>query len=74
MNGGPAQDDPAKGRFLVLQTMRLSGIALLVLGLLVINQAIELPVIAGYVLVIIGLIDALIAPSLLSRKWKSPLP
>lgn len=77
MNDIPGQpsnqaSDQAKGRFLVLQMLRLSGIALVVLGLLVVNGNIELPAIAGYAFLVIGIADALFVPPLLARIWKSP--
>jgi len=67
-------DDPAKPRFFVIQALRLSGVALVLLGLAILNGVIDLPEIAGYVIFVIGLGDALVAPTLLSRIWKTPLP
>ena len=73
MNDIPGEpSDQAKGRFLVLQMLRLSGIALVILGLLIVNGAIALPTIAGYALLAIGVADALFVPPFLARKWKSP--
>ena len=73
MNDIPGQpSDPAKGRFLVLQMLRLSGIALVILGLLIVNGNIDLPAIAGYAFLAIGIADALFVPPLLARIWKSP--
>ena len=69
MNG-----DPAKARFLIIQAMRWSGLALVLVGLLVINGRIDLPREAGYAIFLVGLVDALIMPSVLARLWKSPLP
>ncbi len=74
MNGDPTQNDPARGRFMVLQALRLSGVAMIVLGLMIINDVIDLPRIAGYLLAIVGAFDALIAPNILARSWKTPLP
>lgn len=65
-------DDQAKGRFLAIQLIRLTGVGLTLFGLLIIARKIDLPIEAGYVLFVIGLIDALIAPILLARRWKSP--
>jgi hypothetical protein len=67
-------DDPAKPRFLVIQMLRLSGVAFVLVGLAILNGVIELPEIAGYVILGIGLLDTLVAPILLSRVWKTPLP
>ena len=43
-------------------------------ALLVIEDKIDLPKEAGYVLFVVGLLDALIMPSVLARIWKTPLP
>lgn len=64
--------DPAKSRFIAIQVMRWIGLALVLFGLLVVNRKIDLPEVAGYALVVIGLFDALIMPTILSRRWKSP--
>lgn len=67
-------DDPAKAKFIALQALRWSGLALVLFGLLILNGKIGLPEIAGYVLFIIGLLDALVMPRVLARMWKTPLP
>jgi len=67
-------NDPAKAKFIAIQALRWSGLALVLLGLLVLNSKIDLPEIAGYVLFVVGLLDALIMPSVLARLWKTPLP
>jgi hypothetical protein len=66
--------DPAKARFFVIQAMRWSGLAMVIAGLLILNGKIALPIEAGYALTLVGLIDALIMPSVLAKAWKSPLP
>lgn len=68
----PQPRDPAKSRFIAIQAMRWIGVALVLFGLLIVNRKIDLPEVAGYVLVIAGLFDALIMPTILSRRWKSP--
>jgi hypothetical protein len=67
-------DDPAKARFFVIQALRLSGVVLVLVGLAIVNGAIALPEIVGYVLVAAGIGDAFIAPVLLARRWKTPPP
>lgn len=69
MNG---ETDPAKARFMVIQAMRWLGLAFVLVGLLIINRKIGLPAWVGYVCVVNGLFDALIVPSILARRWKSP--
>lgn len=64
--------DPARNRFIAIQAMRWIGTAMAFVGLLVINRRIDLPIEVGYVLFVIGLLDALVMPTLLARRWKSP--
>jgi hypothetical protein len=54
--------------------MRWAGVALVIFGLLVINGRIAFPKEAGYVLLIVGLVDALVMPTFLARRWRSPRP
>lgn len=68
------EPDPARGRFIAIQAMRWLGLALVIFALLVIYRRIDLPVEAGYALFLVGLVDALIMPSILARRWKSPPP
>ena len=72
MSHAPRPHDPAKSRFIVIQAMRWIGLALVLLGLLIVNRKVDLPEAAGYGLVVFGLFDALIMPTILARRWKSP--
>jgi hypothetical protein len=67
-------EDPARRRFMAVQAVRWVGVALVMLGLLAIDGRIDLPREAGYVLIVIGIAGALIMPTVLSRRWKSPPP
>ena len=64
--------DPARRRFFMLQALRWSGVAMVLIGLAIARGRIALPPQAGYALVAIGLIDALLLPTLLIRRWKTP--
>jgi hypothetical protein len=74
MNSDPAPRDRAKARFIVIQLARLTGVAMVLLGLLAMQGKLGLPPVAGYALAAIGLIDVFIVPILLARRWKSPPP
>lgn len=67
-------DDPAKARFFAIQALRWTGLAMVMAGLLIVLDKIDLPGEAGYVLCVVGLADALIMPSVLARIWKTPPP
>ena len=69
-----SQPDPARARFFILQAIRWSGVAFVLIGLMIMQRRIDLPKEAGYALVLIGLFDALFVPTLLARRWKSPPP
>jgi type IV secretory pathway VirB2 component (pilin) len=64
-------EEQAKARFLIVQMVRLTGIALAVFGLAVIAGKTSLPVAAGYVLFVIGLFESMFVPILLTKRWKS---
>ena len=64
--------DPAKQRFFAMQMIRLGGIAIAAFGLLTIAGKIELPKAAGVALFVVGLVDAIVMPLVLARKWRTP--
>lgn len=67
------EETKAQQRFLILNFVRISGAIMLVIGLAVIaNGLFDLPVAAGYVLFLVGIVDFMLVPLLLARRWKSP--
>lgn len=62
----------AKQRFLMLSLVRLSSTALTVVGLLIVAGKIDIPRPAGAAFAIFGLLELLLLPPFLARKWKSP--
>ena len=69
----PAEQTKAQYRFLVLNIVRITGAIMLVLGLAIIaNGVFGLPKAAGYVLFLIGIVDFMLVPLLLAKRWKSP--
>lgn len=68
----PASPQTARNRWAVIQAMRTLGFAVVLVGILIVRQAIEAPAIAGYVLIVIGLLDGFLMPQLLARKWRTP--
>lgn len=68
--------DPAAARLAILQTLRLSGAVLVVLGMLTIARRAEwlagVPVVAGYLMAGIGLAEFFVVPLVLARRWRSP--
>ena len=67
-------NDPAQGKWMIMQTVRLAGVVQVVLGILVISGKIDWPSVIGYVLAGNGLLDVFVIPLVLAKRWKSPLP
>ena len=67
-------DDPARKRLMAMHAIRWSGVALVIVGIFAITRRIDLPIEAGYAILVVGLIDALVMPVVLARRWKSPPP
>ncbi len=69
----PEEESKAHYRFLVINIVRITGAIMLVLGLAVIARGVfGLPAAAGYVLFLIGIVDFMLVPLLLAKRWKSP--
>ncbi|MCB2064947.1 MAG: hypothetical protein KDE25_16205 [Novosphingobium sp.] len=73
MNERNPAPDPAKARWMAIQMVRWTGLGAFILGLLIYAGKIDLPEEAGWVLMAVGLLDALFMPSVLARMWKTPL-
>lgn len=70
----PADPDPAKARFFIIAAVRLSGVALVFVGMAVMAGKLPLPGLAGYGIAAVGMIDAFIVPLFLTKRWKTPRP
>ncbi|KTR82104.1 hypothetical protein GGR39_001077 [Novosphingobium fluoreni] len=67
--------DPARGRFFLIQLVRLAGVGCVLMGLLASNGRLAngaVPTWAGYLLLIIGLVGVFVIPTALARKWRTP--
>lgn len=67
----PEAEALAKRRFMLLNLVRLSGAALVLLGLAIAQGVIELPVVIGIILAAAGLFEFFFLPRLVARKWRS---
>ena len=65
-------DSVAMQRFVMLNLVRLSATALTVVGLLIVAGKIDIPKPAGVAFAVFGLLELLLLPPFLARKWKSP--
>lgn len=66
-----------RGRFVVLNAVRVTGVILFVLGLALTQDGIdlagELNHFIGYIFVIVGLAEMLVMPQILARRWRTPI-
>lgn len=68
-----ADDALARRRFMMINLVRLSGVAFILGGLAMANDALpfEVPDIVAYGVVIIGMVEVFAIPILLSRAWST---
>ena len=63
--------DPAAGRVWTIQLVRLVGLGLVIFGAMIVAGRVDQNPLVGSALMVIGLMDFLIVPRLLARRWKS---
>jgi hypothetical protein len=68
-------EEQARQRWMVIQMMRIMGFSLVILGLLMVRDVVDLAGevnhLTGYGFVVIGLLDGFLMPIYLARKWSS---
>lgn len=65
-------ESDARTRFFILSAIRLLSVALILAGLLIVAGKLPIPRPAGYGFMLFGLLELLLLPPFLARKWKSP--
>lgn len=76
---GSANDSPkdwpgeeqARNRFMIINAVRMSGAAMVLIAMLIIGGKIPAPEFVGYILIAIGLFDVFFVPVFLARKWST---
>ena len=63
--------DPARGRWLVIGLVRGVGVALVLLGLMIIEGQLAWPYWSGALLVALGMVGAFVLPRRMARRWRS---
>ncbi len=68
-----SQDEEAlaRNRFIVIGAMRAGGVAMIMFGLAVVQRLISLPEWIGFVLIVFGMFETFVVPTLLSRIWST---
>ena len=62
----------ARNRWLVINLQRVIGVGMILFGILVVRGIVDLPQVAAYVFIAVGLIDVFLVPTILARRWRSP--
>jgi hypothetical protein len=74
--GHEPDDAEARNRWMIIQALRTMGFALAILGILMARGVVDLAGdanrLAGYGLLVIGLLDGFVMPQVLARKWRTP--
>ena len=65
-------EDQARGRWMMINLHRIAGVAMVLVGILTVQHVIDLPEVAGYVLIAVGLFDIFAVPQILARAWRTP--
>ncbi|QSB44563.1 hypothetical protein IDJ81_14925 [Tsuneonella flava] len=65
-------EDKARGRYIIINALRLSGVAIVILGLLIHEGLFDLPQWISWPLLAIGLIEVFVTPQILARMWRTP--
>jgi membrane protein YdbS with pleckstrin-like domain len=68
----PVNEDVARGRFVMLNLVRLGAVVLTLFSMLILGDAIKAPYALGYVLLGVGLVGIFVVPQMLARRWRSP--
>ncbi|MGD9812405.1 MAG: hypothetical protein AB7U35_13920 [Sphingobium sp.] len=72
-----AREAAAKGRFFAINLFRLSGIAILMVGLLIATQRFgfvtgQKAKIMGAIIASVGMFQTIVVPRILGRAWRTP--
>jgi len=62
----------ARTRFLIIGAMRIAGVAMVLVGVLIVRGVIPGYAWAGVVIIVVGLVDTFVVPQMLARKWRTP--
>lgn len=64
-------DIRARNRFMVINAVRFGGVLMILAGLAISNGALDLPEPLAWVLIVMGMLETFVFPTLLSRLWSS---
>ena len=67
-----SSDEVARNRFVIINLARLAAVALTVVSMLILGDAIDASYLLGYILLGLGLIGIFAVPHMLVRRWRTP--
>ena len=67
----PPTEAQSRQRFMVINAMRIAGVAMILAGIAVFNDALPLPEWAGWLLLVLGMFETFVTPTLLARVWST---
>jgi hypothetical protein len=67
-------EDLVRKRWGLINLARLSGVALVVIGILGLREVWDYPEPAAWLLLALGLLGIFVVPRILARKWRTPRP
>lgn len=67
----PEAEKQAKGRFMAISAMRIAGVAMILLGIAVLQRAVVLPEWAAYLLIVLGMVETFVMPQVFARIWRT---
>ncbi len=71
MNSREDAEARAKSRFMLISAMRVAGVVMILAAIAVFNDVLSLPDWAGYVLLVLGVFETFVTPTLLARMWST---
>lgn len=66
-----ANEAKAKGRFIAISAMRFAGVAMIMLGIAVLQRMVTLPEWTAYLLIVLGVVETFVMPQILARLWRT---
>ena len=66
------EEAKARARFFTISALQIGGAMMVLLGILIAAGRLAAPPVAGYALIVVGLVDFAIVPRLLARRWRTP--
>jgi len=64
--------DQERARFLIMNVARLSGVVMILVGILILQGVLDVPEVVGWVFIPVGMFEFFVMPTILARKWRTP--